>query len=195
MLITTTNFIKYSSFLILVLFTNLSYAGTVDEDGNIHLTMSWLYFPTQEQELELEQALVEANNLICDATDGFFRLGNIRIVAATNQYSEIIDVYITTIPGRSSTNFFDKDLKGINNDSEKIYWFLTNEDCEIGLSTIPFLDGKTLAHELGHYVLGLGDEYVDNSVLKTKCRTGICIENQDSQNNTLMGRHVNATER
>ncbi|HEX5734461.1 MAG TPA: vWA domain-containing protein [Blastocatellia bacterium] len=149
--------------------------------GAIDLTINFRFPPTTRQIEALERAILDANLLICDATDGQMRFGKIRITEGIVN-EDLADIWIIPDICRSSSSVF-KDGNGLRKEE--------SEDVNINRFALCFskldggtIDGETIAHELAHFAFGLGDEYI----VTATCGEGLCLEDGDidGQNNSLM---------
>lgn len=138
------------------------------EVGEIDLTVAFSYDPASSiYDVERYKKLMrQASVMLCDATEGFFRIGTVRFVRSGGGLKGA-DIYAfddeatsqSTCPGIS-----------FNGASTKLYR----------------PHAMTVAHELGHYVFGVSDEY------QPPDRKGPCFRGQgfdgtyDSVNTSMM---------
>src|SRR5690606_27638990 len=104
--------------------------------GKFQLRFHYQYFPTSGEVTVLRNEVEKARAQLCDATDGAIKIGGVTLSYGAAS-AEDGDVWLLPIEGRSYANL----LQG------HVTLFLEGT----GYS------GNTIAHELGHYLLGLGD--------------------------------------
>lgn len=123
----------------------------VDAAGNFRLRFHFQYFPSPE-DLAAARAQVERARLqLCDATDGAVRITG--VTASVGQASEVEgDVWLFDKSGRSYANLLGGHVSLYK---EGATW-----------------TGGTLAHELGHQLLGLGDNYRERNRFWDSCGMG-----------------------
>jgi Mg-chelatase subunit ChlD len=99
---------------------------------------------------EIERALTDGSAVLADATDGQFRFGNIHIVNNSGA-SEQAEIWIHPAAGRANATAGNYGKSG-----EHINLFYPSN-----ISKVPSAEGDayTVAHEMGHQLWGLGDEY------------------------------------
>ncbi|MDX2048183.1 MAG: VWA domain-containing protein [Chitinophagaceae bacterium] len=173
------------AFLLLFLSTfvyNTSYAGTgrIDPDGTMHFSVNFRYVPTAADITRVQNALRDANIIICDATDRQARFGNIRITAGSAGEDEA-DIWIYAEDGRSAVTFFFNG-SGFGNLGSHITLFQGG------------ITGGVIAHELGHLAFGLGDEYDEQCRWGGPCGIGRCIEAGGALADELMQQIGNSGE-
>ncbi len=136
----------------------------------INFTINFRYVPTDNDLQRARQAIEDANDIICDATDGQMVFGLVTITGGSVNESQA-DVWIYPQNGRSNTSLCNLDADGAHIN-------LFNDD----------INGRVLAHELGHLALCLGDEYGEQCRNSQGCGLGPAFESgtTDAQNNTLM---------
>ncbi|MEZ4991435.1 MAG: VWA domain-containing protein, partial [Saprospiraceae bacterium] len=130
----------------------------------------------------LQNELRVANDAICDATDGQIVFGNITITSGSVNEAQA-DIWILPDPGRSGVSFWT-DGSGFGRDGAHINLFSNG------------VDGRTIAHELGHLAFGIGDEYDEQCRWGGPCGIGPAIDpaNVDDRNNTIMANQNTMSE-
>ncbi|MEO6038142.1 MAG: VWA domain-containing protein, partial [Saprospiraceae bacterium] len=151
--------------------------GVINPNGTMDFSVNFRYPPTPADITRVRNALVAANLIICDATDGQLRFGTIRITAGAAGEDEA-DIWVYAEPGRSGVSFrFDGRSFGT-----------------LGAHVTLFqggIDGGTIAHELGHLAFGLGDEYDEQCRWGGPCGIGPCF---DAAGDNLMMQSGNQSE-
>ena len=171
-------------FLLLLLNTalfSLSYAGGAtlrvapDNEfgilGLIDFTVSIRFVPGPGDLEDIRDMIEDANGIICDATDGQLVFGNIDVYAGSVN-EDLADVWILPQTGRS----FAGGLADWNVLGSHFTLFIDD------------LDSRVFAHEIGHQLLGLGDEYNEQN-RGGSCGTGECLCGSalsDPRNTSLM---------
>lgn len=169
-------------FLLIIAISNSLYAGTgrIDPGGTMHFSVNFRYVPTAADITRVENALRDANNIICDATDGQARFGTIRITAGSAGEAEA-DIWIYADNGRSGVSFFSNG-GGFGTPGYHITLY------QGGIS------GDVIAHELGHLALGLGDEYDEQCRWGGPCGIGPCLDAGSALTDELMQQTGNSSE-
>ncbi|ANM30999.1 hypothetical protein ABI59_17590 [Acidobacteria bacterium Mor1] len=147
--------------MLLTLTATLGHAGdgTVDSsDGTIDLSVKFLYPPSPNDIANFTETIKEASVILCDVTEGQMRLGEVTLLGGSSIGTEKADVLIGPVSTAGAANAslcWDPDGAGgsnacaaIGTDGDRVY-----------LSRHYINNGTVLAHELGHYVLDLGDNY------------------------------------
>jgi hypothetical protein len=134
--------------------------GTLNaEDQEVNLTVMFRYPPPQEDLDTLEESLIEASAMLCDATEGQLRLGTITVRATSCEGmgcqtgSDQADILLTWSDSPTAGN--GSACGGQGEPCTSIGKNGTN----ISLSHYHLGRPLTFAHELGHYVLNLADSY------------------------------------
>lgn len=178
----------------------LAGSGSLDQDGDLELIVSFRFPPGEEVLGDIEDAVTGAARLLCDATDGQMILESVTFIEGqVNEHQA--DVWVTLEHGRSSGGL----LILYNPMGEAI-------DARPGLTLVGHhvlwksgnYNPAILAHELGHYLFGLGEQYFespesesprDDPFLGEGCGIGPGFEAPDvdptvafdARNNSLMG--------
>lgn len=177
--------------LLLALFAVLSLSrhveagsGTVvdsgPEEGRIDLTFKFTYPPSAGDIAALETAIEEANVRICDATEGQMRLGNVTITGGSSVNDDLADVLLLPDYAQSNADLcwmgFEVPCSALSQPGSNVR--LYRDD----------FNGLILAHELGHLVFDLGDEYDNQTYHGASGGIGRCIEcaNTSGQHTCLM---------
>jgi von Willebrand factor type A domain len=151
-------------FSLMILCAEHVFAGTgrINANGTMDFSVNFRYPPTPADLTRVRNALSDANNIICDATDGQLRFGTIRLTAGAAREDEA-DIWVYTEPGRSGVSFsFNGSSFGNLGSHVTLY--------QGGI------DGGTIAHELGHLAFGLGDEYDEQCRWGGPCGIGPCFD-------------------
>lgn len=167
---------------LLTAISNTAYAGTgrIDGSGNMHFSVNFRYVPTAADILRVQNALRDANNIICDATDGQARFGNI-VFTAGSAGEDQADIWIYAEDGRSAVSF-STNGSGFGNLGSHITLFQGG------------INGGVIAHELGHLAFGLGDEYDEQCRWGGPCGIGRCLETGSALADELMQQIGNSGE-
>ena len=117
-------------------------------EGDIDFTVYFLFPPTEQQIEWLSDRIREASEVLCNATDGQMRFGQVVITGGFGADVDIDDADVWVCPstslGRSYATCGD----------------ITDPECRVGLLFDDFQASRiAIAHEFGHLALGLGDEY------------------------------------
>lgn len=150
--------------------------------GLMNFTVNFRYVPTASDIAAMETAIQEANDAICDATDGQIVFGNVTITAGSVNEDQA-DIWVLPDPGRSSVSFWT-DGSGFGRDGAHVNLFSNG------------IDGRVIAHELGHLAFGIGDEYDEQCRWGGPCGIGPCFDpgTTDDRNNTIMANHNTMSE-
>jgi hypothetical protein len=159
-----TIFGRVLSLLPLLLLAQAAIAGTgrINPDGTMDFSVNFRYPPGPADLTRVRNALIDANNIICDATDGQFRFGTIRFTAGAAREDEA-DIWIYAEGGRSGVSFFTNGASFGTLGSHIVLY-------QGGIT------GGTIAHELGHLAFGLGDEYNEQCRWGGPCGLGPCFD-------------------
>lgn len=150
--------------------------------GLMNFTVNFRYVPTAADITAMQEAIRVANDVICDATDGQIVFGSVTITSGSVNEAQA-DIWVLPDPGRSGVSFWT-DGSGFGRDGSHINLFSDG------------IDGKVIAHELGHLAFGIGDEYDEQCRWGGPCGVGYAIDpaDVDDRNNTLMAYHNTMTE-
>lgn len=147
-------------------------AGFVDaDDGDIHLNFHFR-FPPQEADIARVQAQASrASRILCDASDGRMRIASMRLTAG-GAAEPAGDVWYQP-PGTTPRSSAHGRL--IENDG---HVYLAHEDVR----------SDVFAHELGHLIWNLGDQYDEQRRMGGACGQGRSFEldAMDENNHTIM---------
>ena len=180
-------------FLVLVLLAVLTFlltlptrtqagAGRINaSDGTMDFEVNFRFPPTTAQITEVKNALRDANALICDATDGQIRFGNVRLTGGAVD-EDRASLWILPETGRSGGS--------IRSDGSSLSL--------LGSHIVIFsnaIDGGVIAHELGHHAFGLGEQY-DEQRRGGACGIGRGFETAsiNDRNNSIMQQSAGASE-
>ncbi len=121
--------------------------GQVEIDGSVGLIDLLVHInpATGAQIADLEKVLDDASKTVWDATDGHFRIREVTFVPDDDMSFVSADIRVMATSDSKTTG----NLPGIGG----------NSHVQLGWQNAQSKMGYTLAHELGHYVLGLYDEY------------------------------------
>ncbi|MGE0132824.1 MAG: VWA domain-containing protein [Blastocatellales bacterium] len=149
-------------------------AGRINSDGTMDFEVNFRFPPTTQQVEDLKEAIRQANDLICDATDGQIRFGDVRITAGAVREDKA-DIWVMAEQGRSVVSFYP-DGSSLGRDGNHIILYQGG------------INGDVIAHELGHHAFGLGDEYDEQRRFGGACGIGPGFEpgTIDERNNTIM---------
>lgn len=137
--------------------------GRVHPNGDIDLTMNIRFPQTEAWLARLDAYIRKTNEILCDVTEGQFRLGQVTLEEGKID-EDLADVWVHAIPGRSYA-YIGK--IGSRSPGLNITLFFSSG------SQFDPEPPATLAHELGHYALGLWDEYAVDGY----CSQAVCIDN------------------
>jgi Ca2+-binding RTX toxin-like protein len=125
----------------------------------LRIELNYRYPPTQQDVDNLREQITRAQQLMCDVTDGWVNLKEAHITFSDSQ-RDGADVWLFPQVGRSFSSLAQfgghVTLQRINavHDSGVVY------------------SGSTLAHELSHHILGVGDEYEELFRAGSACGIG-----------------------
>jgi hypothetical protein len=116
--------------------------------GDVSLEFAFMFPPTQADADDAVLALTRANRILCDATDGQVRIARVRWVVgdAAAETADIRWYYSSGLTTRSRAS--DVGQLGVIGQHVAI---MTDE-----------IKGEVVAHEFGHYLLGLYDSYAED---------------------------------
>ncbi|MFK7936262.1 MAG: VWA domain-containing protein [Saprospiraceae bacterium] len=135
--------------------------------GVMNFTINFRYLPTDAEVNNLIGEIETANDILCDATDGQVVFGNVTITTGTTN-EDAADIWVPIFSSRSYAA-----IDGLNTAGSHITLFRDD------------LDGRTIAHELGHLAYGIHDEYGENC-RSGGCGIGACILGSEDANNTSL---------
>lgn len=155
-------------------------SGFVDEFGDVHLNFHFR-FPPLETDLErVQEQMQRASRLMCDATEGQMRIASARLTAGGISESQG-DIWYYP-PG--AINRSRAQGAPIHNGSGRIYLRYDS------------IRSDVLFHELGHLVLGLGDQYEEQRRFGGACGNGPSFDPGgliDESNHTAMQQQSSQT--
>jgi hypothetical protein len=146
--------------------------GRINPDGTMDFSVNFRYPPTPADLINVRNALIAANGIICDATDGQLRFGIIRFTAGAAAEDQA-DIWIYAEPGRSGVSF-QTNGRSFGTLGAHITLY------QGGIS------GGTIAHELGHLAFGFGDEYNEQCRWGGPCGIGPCFDGATPGANLMM---------
>lgn len=135
-----------------------------------------LAFPATQSDIDaIEVGFQAGSNLLFDASDGRVSIRNVRITNKQSDYDNA-DIIIYPVTGNAGAFGRIGDRNGVG-----IVMYRSD------------LSAFTVAHELGHYAIGLLDEYAGNTI-EDDCSTGggppygrcIDLDQVDESNNCIM---------
>jgi hypothetical protein len=114
--------------------------GRLNADGTLDLQVNFRYPPTPAQIEAMREQMRRANDIVCDATDGQVRFGQVRLTGG-GAGEDAGNIWAYSEPGRSGVNFFF-DGSGLRRLGSHIALYASG------------VDGPVIAHELGHHAFG-----------------------------------------
>jgi hypothetical protein len=154
----------------------------------LNLTV-WVGYPVDATEVARIQNWLNATNLLLwDATDGQLRLGTVTLTANVNQKTSA-DILVLPWTDRSWASSLPSG-GSLEHPPGHIVLFKNALDADITV------------HEMGHYVFGLGDEYVEGATVGNNCavqgrRIGPCaglVSAPGNPTHSIMQQNSNCTE-
>jgi len=135
------------------------------------LNVAFDFPPTQAEIDQLEAQMQIASVILCDATEGQVRIRQVNITDSSAS-QENADILVQAADGRSSAS-------GPH---------LGDQGEHVNLLYSSIAEGPTIAHELGHFLFGIGDSYPEGRRFGTAVGIGRSIEtaDEDPQDQTLM---------
>ncbi len=149
--------------------------GVIDSSqGTVDLEFNFRFPPTPGQLTSAREQLQNASAVLCDALEGQLRIGKVTFTAGGPRQDQA-DFWFHPEPGRSSAPIF-RDGSSLITPGQHITLLASG------------LQGDVLAHELGHYMLGLGDQYDEQRRWGGGCGQGPGFEpgSIDEQNHSMM---------
>jgi hypothetical protein len=121
----------------------------------------------------IRKIMESATDLLYTMTEGKFRLGKISVYS--RQFKDQADIQLLNMSGRPNAHVDGLDVKGARNQ---------NFTQPFGApATVDYI-GKTIAHEFGHYIFGLLDEYREVGNFDT--RDPGAPQDRDTERPTIM---------
>jgi len=164
-------------------------SGTVHQagaqQGQIDFTVKFMFPPDEHMLDGFKFACQEASDIICEATEGQMRFGEITIVGGTTVNSDLVDMFVYPFDGRANASLClmapGVPCYALEQPGGRILLYATS-------SVSPYFDALTIAHEMGHLAMDLGDEYDEQSYMGACWGIGPCIEfdQTDDVNTCLM---------
>jgi hypothetical protein len=150
--------------------------GSIDSSqGTVDLEFNFRFVPTPSQLASAREQLQRTSGIFCDALDGQLRIGKVTLTAG-GQREDQADFWFYAEPGRSGVgNFADGSS-------------LVTPGNHITLYSSA-LAADVMTHELGHYILGLGEQYTEQRRYGSGCGIGPGFEGGavlDEQNHSIM---------
>jgi hypothetical protein len=147
--------------------------GSVDEEtGEVHVNFHFL-FPPQAAEIDrVKEQTERASRLLCDATEGQMRIGSMRLTAGgAAESAGDVWYYPDGAVNRSRSGGAP-----IHNNGNRTYLKYSSIRSDVH------------AHEFGHLVFGLGDQYDEQRRFGDACGQGPAFDEAatDERNHTLM---------
>ncbi len=153
-------------------------------DGIIHLNFHFRFPPSDDEIALVQQQTQRASEILCDATDGQMRIGEMRL-SAGGASEPLGDVWYYP-PGAINR----PSASGpVNSPESRMYLGSGGVDGNGDPSASgSHVRADTFAHELGHMVLRLGDQYDEQRRLGGACGIGRSHETAglDEQNHSIM---------
>jgi hypothetical protein len=148
----------------------LAGGGSVDAVGNLELHFHFRFPPTAADIARVQEQIQRSSRMLCDATEGRFRISAARL-SAGGAAEPAGDIWYMPpgAHGRSGSSGGP-----VHNDGQRITLAYGNIRADV------------LAHELGHLVFGLGDQYNEQRRLGGACGIGPSFDAPDEQNHTIM---------
>ncbi|GEM_PF-1795071 len=152
-------------------------SNTAGIRGLMNFTVNFRYVPTAADVTAMQNAIRVANDAICDATDGQIVFGTVRITSGSVNEAQA-DIWVLQDPGRSGVSFWS-DGSGFGRAGAHVALFSNG------------IEGRVIAHELGHLAFGIGDEYDEQCRWGGPCGIGPAFDaaNITDRNNTIMADH------
>jgi hypothetical protein len=131
--------------------------GVLSEEGTLDLSINFRFPPGKDLVEEIKRVVTGADRLLCDATDGQMTMGTVTLTAGPVGEDQA-DIWVLLEPGRSrggailveNEDGVAVDVQpGLGQQSAQILWKSDG------------INSAVLAHELGHYVFALGEQYYE----------------------------------
>lgn len=126
--------------------TDPARAATVNADGTVSVKVNFRYPPQPDDVTRLERELQRTQRILCDATDGQLKLNN-ALVTVGDSGQEGADIWLLPNDARSFAGWQINLYRG-------------------------HVVGDVIAHEFGHSILDLGEQYEEQSRFGTACDIG-----------------------
>jgi cysteine-rich repeat protein len=155
--------------------------GSINGDGLMDLELNFRFPPTPDQIDRAKAQLQRASETVCDATDGQIRIRAVRLTGGAVDEDRADVWWHPEADFRSNAPLWGcracgGGKPGIGRKKEHINLSATGIRADV------------LAHELGHYALGLGEQYDEQRRSGGACGIGPGFDAQtiDEQNNSIM---------
>jgi Mg-chelatase subunit ChlD len=146
--------------------------GSVDAAGNLSLNVHFRFVPTADDIARVQEQIQRASQMLCDTTEGELRISAARLTAggASEPAGDIWYFAPGTLSRSGSSG------GPVHNDGNRISLTYTQVRADV------------VAHELGHLVLGLGDQYDEQRRFGGPCGIGRSFDAGaiNEQNHTIM---------
>jgi hypothetical protein len=163
----------------------LAGTGSVDpQTGRIDFTAKFMTPPEQGEIDEFKAAVTQASAILCDATDGWMRLGTVTITGGSKVGFDQADMLVYLDNARSTTDNCwegpNQPCFGLEKLDHRTMLYRDPDDSSY--------DAFTIAHELGHLVFDLAEDYDEQSRMGEAWGIGRSIECSDlsSTSNSIM---------
>jgi len=147
-------------------------AGSVEADGDLNLNVTFRFIPAQADIDRVQGQLRRVSRMLCDATEGRMRIRKARLTAggAGEPAGDIWYYGAGALPRSSSSG------GPVHNEGNRIH---------LGYEAVR---ADVVAHELGHLVLSLGDQYDEQRRFGGACGIGPSFDAGaiDEVNHTIM---------
>jgi hypothetical protein len=145
-------------------------AGSVEADGDLNLNVVFRFIPAQADIDRVQGQLQRVSRMLCDATEGRMRIRKARLTAGgSGEPAGDIWYYGPGGLPRSSSSGAP-----VHNEGNRIL---------LGYEAVR---ADVVTHELGHLVLGLGDQYDEQRRFGGPCGIGPSFDATDEVNHTIM---------
>ena len=146
--------------------------GSIDASGNLRLNVHFRFVPTAGDITTVQDQLRRSSRMLCDATEGAVRISDV-LLSAGGASEPAGDIWYFP-PGALARS--GSSGGPVQNDGNRISL------------TYGSIRADVLTHELGHLVLGLGDQYDEQRRFGGPCGIGRSFDpgTTDEQNHTIM---------
>ncbi|MCC6213541.1 MAG: hypothetical protein IT376_01635, partial [Polyangiaceae bacterium] len=126
--------------------------------------------------VKLREQVSRASVILCDATEGQIRIGRVVISYGPYEFlgTQAENVDLRVYEGSAGARAGTHGSPGLGYDVDwgtNAFGTTLPLNSYVGLPSGAY-DGMTIAHELGHYVLGLGEQYPEAPRLQFGCEIG-----------------------
>jgi hypothetical protein len=112
-------------------------AYSIDANGNVEMRVNFRYTPSASALTHFQQQMERAKTILCDATDGQLKINKVTVTTVDGLIERESDIWVYNEAFRSSSDLADGHV------------YLANSQ----------VWGDIIAHELGHLIFAIGDEY------------------------------------